>query len=316
MSGSGHHDSQPSHTLGDKIKDEVLSALKLLFKNAEQHSVSLLLEPQFTVYPTDIPADSVNVPVKAPEPEVSLDPVRMLSEQGIAVQSAELLEEATMAEASPCEMEPTLCHEPVYDELTFDSTGISFDNLAVPSSRQWPIQPATTKDIRKPIEKIPPPAIRTNAGGPITTKSRSGLNQLSRTIVKSDPRFYALPIRKNAIPPHRFSLTAREQFRKALAEKAKTSPANVQLKMVFEPMYMALYASIQPDELGHFMCIPKSELLGRNRETASSQAILKQQAAGAHATYLVIGIRLDNKQDIRTLVPVHTILTETSAAGD
>jgi hypothetical protein len=134
--------------------------------------------------------------------------------------------------------------------------------------------------------------------------------------IKSDPRFYALPIRKNAIPPHRFSLTTREQFRKALAEKAKTSLANVQLKVVFERMYMALYASIQPDELGHYMCIPKSELLGRNRETPSSQALLNHQSAGTHATYLVIGIRLDNKEDIRTLVPVHTILADTSAAGD
>lgn len=311
MSGSGHHDSQPSHALGGKIKDEVLSALKLLFKSAEQHSVSLLLEPQFTVYPTDIPADTVNVPLNAPEPEVSLDPIRMLREQDIDVQSAELLEEATMAETSPCEMAPTLCHEPVYDELTFDSIGISFDNLALPTNKYWPIQPVKTGDIRKPIDKVPSPITRTTVSGPITTKSRSALNQLSKTMVKTDPRFYALPIRKNAIPPHRFSLSAREQFRKALAEKAKTSPANVQLKMVFEPMYMALYSSIQPDELGHFMCIPKSELLGRNRETSSSQAILNQQAAGSHATYLVIGIRLDNKEDVRTLVPVHTILAET-----
>lgn len=316
MPGSGHHDSQPSHALGGKIKDEVLSALKLLFKSAEQHSVSLLLEPALTVYPTEIPADCIAVPLKTPEPEVSLDPIRMLSEQPIAIQAATLIEEADLAEASPCTMEPTLCHEPVYDELFFESHGISFENLDPPASQPWPIQPMPAKSFQQAVEKIKPPAIRTTTNGPITTKSRSVLDKLAKTTAKSDPRFYALPIRKTAIPPHRFSLAVREQFRKALAEKAKTQPSNVQLKVVFERMHMALYASIQPDDTGHFLCIPKSELLGRNRETAASQALLNHQSVAGSATYLVVGIRLDNKEDIRTLVPISSITPEASDGGD
>jgi hypothetical protein len=316
MPGSGHHDRrQPNHALGGKIKDEVLSALKLLFKNAEQHTVSLALEPEFTIYPTDIPAESVGVPITTPEPEVSLDPVRQLSEQPIGLQSGTLLTEVELAEACPCDIAPLLCHEPVYDELEFESHGISFDNLGTPSNRAWPIQPMHTHSQRKIIEKIPSPAMYTNSGGPITTKSRSILDKLAKTAVKSDPRFYALPIRKAAIPPHRFSLTVREQFRKALAEKARTNPANVQLKIVFERMHMALYASIQPDELGHFLCVPKSELLGRNRDSAGSKAILNQHSAAGQATYLVVGIRLDNKEDIRALVPVHTLAIDPSAGG-
>jgi hypothetical protein len=51
MSGSGNHDSQRDRALGGKLKEEVLSALRLLFKNVEQHSVSLLLEPNLTIYP-------------------------------------------------------------------------------------------------------------------------------------------------------------------------------------------------------------------------------------------------------------------------
>jgi hypothetical protein len=201
----------------------------------------------------------------------------------------------------------TLCHEPVYDELTFESQGISFENLGTPSCKRWPIQAMQTQSLKKTLDKIPSPITRATMSGPITTKSRSAMDKLSRTAVKSDSRFYALPIRKTAIPPHRFSLSVREQFRKALAEKAKTYPANVQLKVVFERMHMALYASIQPDELGHFLCVPKSELLGRNREAAASQAILNHHASAGNATYLVVGIRLDNKEDIRALVPVSSI---------
>jgi hypothetical protein len=220
-----------------------------------------------------------------------------------------------MAEAAPCHVEPSLCHEPVYDDMAFDSYGVSFGNLTAEKSNTWPIQKLQTQSIRQTIDRIPTPSVESTEGGPVRAKVVSLPSRLQQAHSKSDPRFYALPIRKTAIPPHRFCLEARDAFRKALAEKAKTHSGNVQLKVVFERMYMGLYSSIQPDELG-LLCVPKSELLGRNHETLAAQVILNQQSNVANATYLVVGIRLDNKEDIRTLVPVETVLNAMPSSGD
>lgn len=316
MSGSGHHDGNPLERkkAGQNIKDELLSTLKLLFKTAEHHAVNLTIEPDLTHFLLGLTCETEDVGLNPPDLTVSEDPIRTFNEQGAHTKTLPLLEEAQLAENSPCHIEPGLCHEPVFEEMVFDSAGISFDNLALADTASWPAERIQTQAIPHPFEKVGVPKALTLPKEALDAKykiqSRSALEQLSQVKTRPDTRIYTLPIRKTPIPPHRFSLAAREKFRQALAEKAKTNAANVQLKVIFERMHMALYTSIQPDETGNLLCIPKSELIGKNMENRVSQAMLSA-AAAQEAMYLVVGVQLDNKADIRALVPVDSITTIT-----
>lgn len=315
MSGNGNHDDQRSNPLGGKLKDELRSALRLLFKNVDQHAAELTFSPCTTVFLTDIPAEATPVALNAPSVMVSDDPVQLLANWELPHRDLPLLEEAILASDAPCHIEPALCHEPVFEEMAFESTGISFANMAPDQSAEWPVTPCTTEALGQPIEAFPKPAsIPVSATLSGNLKSHSVRASLSNVPTRQQARFYALPIRKASIPPHRFTLAQRERFRQALAEKAGTHPANVQLKVVFGRMHMALYNSIQPDEQGNLLCIPKGELLGRNRELQSAKALLS--ATASDMTYLAIGTRLDTKADIRALVPVEIIKSQAATHGE
>ena len=316
MSGSGHHDGGPleGKKAGQHIKDELLSALKLLFKSAEHHAVNLTIEPELTHYLLGIGCETEDAPLSLPDWAVSEDPIRAFQQQAIKTATLPLLSEAQLAESSPCHIEPGLCHEPVFEEMNFNSAGISFENLELGNIQRWPVEKPQARSIKHPFEKVGSPKTqgitKEMLSVSLEIKSRSALEQFGKVKLLEDSRLYALPIRKTPIPPHRFPLAAREKFRQALADKAKTNPANVQLKVIFERMHMALYTSIQPDEAGNLLCIPKSELLGKNMENRASQAMLSA-AAAQEAMYLVVGVQLDNKADIRSLVPVDSIMIPT-----
>lgn len=316
MSGSGHHDGNPLERkkAGQTIKDELLSALKLLFKTAEHHAISLTIESELTHYLLGIACETEDVALNPPDLAVSEDPIHAFNAQGNKTKTLPLLEEAQLAENSPCHIEPALCLEPVFEEMAFASTGISFENLALANTESWPVGKIQAQPIQQAFEKVGTPKTigmpKEAMDAKYEIKSRSALEQLAQVKTRQDTRIYTLPIRKTPIPPHRFSLAAREKFRQALAEKANTNSANVQLKVIFERMHMALYTSIQPDDAGNLLCIPKSELIGKNMENRASQAMLSA-AAAQEAMYLVVGIQLDNKADVRALVPVDSITIPT-----
>ncbi len=316
MSGSGHHGGGPldRKKTGQNIKEELLSALKLLFKSAEHHVVNLTIEPELTHYLLSIGCETEDVALSPPNIEVSEDPIRAFRQQAIKTATLPLLNEAQLADNSPCHIEPGLCHEPVFEEMDLNSAGISFENLELGNIQHWPVEKSQARNIKHPFEKLETPKTQGIAkevlNANLEVKSHSALEAFAKVKAHQDSRLYALPIRKTPIPPHRFPLAAREKFRQALADKAKTNPANVQLKVIFERMHMALYTSIQPDEAGNLLCIPKSELLGKNMENRASQAMLSA-ASAQEAMYLVVGVQLDNKADIRALVPVDSIMIPT-----
>ena len=115
---------------------------------------------------------------------------------------------------------------------------------------------------------------------------------------KATTKFYLLPLKKMPLQPNRFAPQAREAFRQALAEKVKTHPRNIQLRIIFERMHMPLYSSIAQDDHGQLLCTPKAEAVGRNQEASRMNP---------PAAYLVLGTRLDTKEDVRALVPVDAV---------
>jgi|GEM_PF-3686732 len=320
MPGNGNHDNQRGDEslggkipLGNKVKEELLSALRLLFKSAEEQAVVLSFQPDTTIYMTEIPAEAVMVPLAAPAVTVSEDPIRILAERGIQSQALTLLTEAELAPGAPCHLEPALCSEPIFDDMAFTSAGISFENMEVGPSYTWPVTPLVAKAQGQPIEALSQPASKAVSATFGEVKSKSALNLLAAVKARQHPRFLTLPIRKVSIPAHRFTLAQRERFRKALAEKAGTHPANIQLKVVFGRMHMPLYASIQPDDQGNLLCTPKAELLGKPMNLPANKALLA--VSNRDMTYLVIGTRLDTKADVRALVPMEAIHNPNTEEG-
>lgn len=300
MLGSGS-DPSGSQPLGSKIKAEVESALKLLFKSVPQHSISTELQTGMVVYLTDLPCETTQVPLQAEAPAVSSDPIQALRQKSHQVHQFDLLpQQAALAEACPCDLDPVLCHEPVLDEIILEISSVSFENMGAVISQKWNLETLESQSHAQLIGTFEKPETTLVSPQTFQPKTKNLYEAMPKFRTTNDPRFYALPIKKSPIPPHRFSAPMREAFRKALAEKANTRPDNVQLRIIFERMDMTLFASIQQDEQGNLLCTPKNELLGRN------QSQNKNSAAGNNM-YLVYGFRLDNKEDIRVVVPADAI---------
>jgi hypothetical protein len=285
------------------LKEELLSALRLLFKHVAQHPVDLAMPGHMTAYLTDIPATVHAVPLETPAIRVSEDPIQSLQRE-TQVRTLSLLPEARLADAAPCTFEPVASHEPVFSNMQFETSGISFENMALRKSKSLPIEKLQAKSFQKKTEKPALPGVEQISVGKFKTKDFSILEHVPKIRTMNTPRFYGLPIKKSPIPPHRFPADLRERFRQMLAEKAGTRTNNVQLKIVFEPMDMNLYASIQQDDHGNLLCTPRNELLGKNREHG------KSPSAEGGSAYLVYGFRLDTREDIRVLVPAGSVRDE------
>lgn len=282
------------------------SALKLLFKNVEQQSVNLAIEPPFTAYITGLHCETNEVPLTPPDVAVSLDPIKALQREQIT-QSLPLITTAKLAADAPCHLEPALCKEPVLSRQDAIVSGVSFENVTFTNAHTAPLGKLSATVWNKEVEGFTVPSLNRIPPGSFQAQSHSLKDQLPKTQVRENPRLFALPIRKLPVPPHRFSPTIREIFRRTLAEKAGTRPDNVQLKVVFERMNVAFYTSIQQDEHGHLLCVPKNELIGKNALGKQGQALLERLSHNTENAYLVVGFRLDNRQDIRAMVPVDKV---------
>lgn len=229
-----------------------------------------------------------------------MDPIGVLKNSTYYTFSNALLTSATIAPGMPCHIDPVLCREPRLEETQHRLYQVSFDSIrqvtthpfktgmpAAKSSASWPVERLKTN-----TRPIPAPAYQTAA--------RQLPDAKVQTRTEAGNRFYAMPIKKSPIPPHRFSAELRELFRKTLAEKEKIHPANVQLRLIFERMDMSLYSSLQQDEQGNLLCTPKSEFIGQN----TGKTTLAGKTPPTQTAYLVFGTRLDNKADLKALVPV------------
>lgn len=309
MPGSGNHggnnpDRQPGPTLGGKIQAEVSSALRLLFKSVAQQSVDVDIPVPLTLYLTELACDSQSVSLEQPEVQVSDDPIRALESQERIINQLALIENVPLAADAPCDIAPALCVTPVIERTDAAINRVTFENIRFTESHTAPVEPLSAEIWHKDVESFAKPNVGQMTPGVFKAKSLSLKDQLPKATVREHPRLFSLPIRKMPIPPHRFSQAVRDVFRSALAEKAGTKASNVQLKVIFERMNVAFYTSIQQDEQGHLLCVPKNELVGRNAQSKTGQVMLERLTQNTETAYLVVGFRLDNKQDIRAMVPV------------
>lgn len=308
MPGRGDHGrEQRDPALGDKIRQELRSALRLLFKSVEQQSIPLAFQPVSTDFLMAIPCEAASIQLKTPIVQVSQDPLQALAQKTISVKAPVLITEASLALDTPCRIEPALCKAPSLESLVHISSGVTFENVRFTQCHDATPPLLESACWNKPVEPLTQPAISQTAIGVFSADLCSLPKIKFKTSIKTSPKPFTLPIRKAPIPPHRFSPEARAVFRKALADKAGTTASNIQLKVVFERMNMALYASIQQDEQGNLLCVPKNEFIGRNVHTQAGEALLDRITSQTENTYLVVGVRLDNRQDIRSMVPVSQV---------
>jgi hypothetical protein len=309
MSGSGNNggDSpkrQPSPSLGGKIQAEVSSALRLLFKNVEQQSLNVAIPAPITLYVTEMACASHSVSLAHPPIEVSQDPIATLNKTSKHAHTLPLIKNILLSAETPCHIRPALCSESVIEQTDAVITGITFANLCLAEFHRVPLEPLSTPVWQHEVEVFTKPIVSQISPGRFKAKRLSLKEQTPKPTVREHAGLFSMPIRKMPISPHRFNQAIRDVFRSALAHKAGTAARNVQLKVVFERMNVALYANIQQDEQGHLLCVPKNELVGKNAQSKTGRALLNRLSRNTEDAYLVVGFRLDNKQDIRAMVPV------------
>lgn len=271
-----------------------------------QGALDTRIEVPTVCYLTQLTADSVAVPLEAPSVTVSEDPIRWQQTHLPICHPLPLLQTVALATEKPCAMDPALCKTPVLAAAQAIRHHVSFRNLQWAQSHQAILDPIETKAHRPVWPKLDAPPLQTLPLSPIKGRWKHWHLPTLTGISREHPRFFALPIRKVPIPPFRFPPEVRERFRQALAQKAGIAASNVQLKVVFQRMNVALYATVQQDEQGHLLCVPKNELIGRNLLSKNGQQLLNRLQQATENSYLVVGFRLDNKQDIRAMVPAST----------
>jgi len=126
---------------------------------------------------------------------------------------------------------------------------------------------------------------------------RLGARLSLKTTFKNGNRFKSLPIAKTAIPMHRFTGAYRHIFRVCLAEKYTLAPDNLQIVSVYTQISLRRYSALDRSEKGHLLCTPK--LPETSSISQTSQEIDLEEAQ----SYLVVGLRLDTKQEVHTVVP-------------
>jgi hypothetical protein len=281
--------------------------LGLLFKSVSQQALDVQIQTPLVSYLTELKTDAMTVPLEAPDVQVSEDPIRWQREHLPGCQSLPLLQTVPLAAEKPCTLSPVLCDAPVFKAHNTALHQVSFENAQWTVTHQAPLEPIQTQARQTLWPRMGKPDVKGIPIQPIQARRTSLREQAMATQARENPRFFALPIRKTPIPPFRFPPEIRERFRQALAVKEGTTPGNVQLKVIFQRMNVALYTTVQQDEQGHLLCVPKNELMGRNLLSKSGQLLLNRLRQNSENTYLVVGFRLDNQKDIRTMVPVSAL---------
>ncbi len=281
--------------------------MRLLFKSVSQQAVDVRIQAPLVSYLTELTTDTIGVPLEKPDIQVSDDPIRWQREHLPSCQALPLLHTVPLAAEQPCTLAPVLCNASVIEAADASLHQVDFHNVQWTKAHRAPLEPIQTQSRQGRWLRFTQPGSRTIPIPPIKARGASLKEQALATQARENPRFFALPVRKTPIPPFRFPPEIRERFRQALAEKAGTTPGNVQLKVIFQRLNVALYTTVQQDEQGHLLCVPKNELMGRNLLNKSGQMLLNRLHQNSENTYLVVGFRLDNQKDIRTMVPVSAL---------
>jgi hypothetical protein len=286
--------------LGEQLKNELRGVLQLLLRSARRTSVALLpSEVAWTTVQSNLFATAVSIPVHENEPRISPDAISRLHHAG-QLRPSPLLSPASIS----------LRSGPVFQASDGYSHALP---LLQPSTEVLTCVPLSLSEQAPPkfwLPELPEHSVKTMAL-PIDscqTQNYTGFARLKTVYrslplllgkrfcaaFKSDARFKALPIQKSPIPLHRFSTPQRQAFRQALATKYSLSGDNIQLVRVFDRIAMRRYGNLDQDAQGHLLCTPK--LAGASATTLMNPIEEAQ-------SYLVIGLRLDTRQEVHALLP-------------
>lgn len=307
MSGSRTH-------FIDQLMHELKSSLALLSKNAKQHSVDFDIAPDFTIYTTNIQCHWQAVELSVTPPTTQTVGNTIID---IPIQLLDLLSETPTLHAEACHFQATVIDEPVFDQTACALHEITFDGIHSINRTPAKTLPCETIALPKntaswPVEENKPYVF--NADLPrfkLSFKPKQWpIPTLKSNWLTIPSKFWTLPFRRTAIPPHRFTPEQKAVFRKALAEKANVPQANIQLQVIFDRINMGLFATIEQDEKGNLVCYPKPDYVGKNLSRAAANTATLNTSA-----YLVLGTRMDTKEALRTLVYAEDLMSPTDTGG-
>jgi len=285
MPGGGH--------LGDKLRQELAALVSDIKKDVQAHDIEFGIDCDLVFYPTTPACSTESITFEAPA--LTVHKALKLFETSTTHQT-NLLQQANIV-AIPCEFKNVILKAPVMSANDVVCREVSFQNLGTPKAKKFEPAPhpiakpnthtETLKTLRASVSGWDIPKLKT------TTRMQENARLRARSQV-IPAKFWTMPIRRNPIPPHRFTTEQKTRFRQALADKASTNPANVQIKVIFDRLTMSMFSAIDQDDRGNLMCTPRAELLGKNSNKLPPQP----------ATYLVMGSRTDTGAPIRALVPM------------
>lgn len=285
----------------DKVMEEVRSTFALAFKQVGHKKADLDLSTPMTHYSMGFPCATVDFPIPTSLPDIH-DPLASLHVAG-KVRKPELLSDMVCTQARvETSWAPVVVEQPVIPKIGVPWHRVTFDNVRKPAIKRIVITPIAKGPVRLVAPKGIFTRIRSMNPEPVTLRQRKYPMQIMGVFTKpAPPHLYGMPILKYSVPLHRFSYSMKERFRKALAEKADTRPGNIQLTVVYDRMIMNMFSSFSQDSRGNMVCYPKPELVGRSRLKLSDSDATNIRNA---PVYLVYGVRLDNQEAVRALVPV------------
>ncbi|MBK8189574.1 MAG: hypothetical protein IPK79_03910 [Vampirovibrionales bacterium] len=202
---------------------------------------------------------------------------------------------ATIRGDGACEMEVAACAISLFDRFRPGSWAVDFE----PMKRRRAIRIAIVAP-RAQTARWQCSIVRTPATGlirPIRFKTAHASRKIPPLKGKSRPfpaTYLQLPIKKNPIPVFRFAPEQKERFRRALAEKAGTVPANILLNVVYYGLNRMAFASVNADNRGVLHCAPRPEAVGRRRSLSDM----------GETCYLAVGQRMDTKARVTALSPM------------
>ncbi len=296
MSGSRNQ----RRTIKDKVLDEIRSAFSLVKKDFRQFPVDFAIEPELTVVSTKFYCETETLPFQSP-PLKTVQAFGPIQASQTPTVSCPLITKATVApdkqvasqwstpvhQVSVYDNPELFLHQVSFEKMTAQTEPILELNTLETTAQTLPMETIPALDSKRGVRKISLTQMKTTQKTHRFAKLKGTARPFSRAI-------YSLPFVRQAIPSHRFASATRKEFRQALAEKAETETSNVLINRIYDRVNASQFESISQDERGLLVCVPKPEYLGKNRDTTLP----------SETSFLVMGQKLDTKENISVLVPV------------
>ncbi len=300
MSGSRNQ----GRTITEKLLDEIRSTFALVKKDFRQFPVDFVIDSELTIFSADFYCDTHTMDYRLSPFGIgqNFEPVEGIE---VSVASCALLEKASVAdnEQVALDWQPPVFQVPVFDQPDLFLHGVSFNNIEAVEGSGVRLESFETNPRALPVPKHPETQAREIELSQLKTSQKTRhFDALKGRAQPFSKAMYGLPFIRKALPSHRFSAESRQVFRQALAEKVKTTPSNVLINRIYDRVNRSQFQSISQDERGQLVCVPKLNYVGQKRKTEFSQT----------TAFLIMGQKLDTKENISVLVPVADLSADSS----